>query len=191
MRTLKIRNSNRRAFTLIELMIVVGIISLLMAVLFVAVLPWLSKADNEAMKATLSTIGPSIQNMPVKPSLVKFKKDAGSLSGQISSDNDEATSQMLVFYLAPDADTWNQSKYYKGRAYEPLIQPQTLKASIGGDKTLKYFEDSEGNPLRLVIEKGNIFLHARGEDGEFMTADDLIYDGLAGNTKMGEDLGLK
>ncbi|MCF6228334.1 MAG: type II secretion system GspH family protein [Planctomycetes bacterium] len=191
MRTLKIRNSNRRAFTLIELMIVVGIITLLMSVLFVAVLPWLKKADVEATKATLSTIGPSIQEMTVKPNLKKFKKDAGSLAGQISGDDDIATSQMLVFYLAPNAETWNQSKYYKGQDYDPKIPPQDLQAYIGGDKTLKYFMDSEGRSLRMVIEKGNVFLHACGEDGEFMTADDLIYDGLAGNTKMGEDLGLK
>ncbi|MEE9311674.1 MAG: type II secretion system protein, partial [Planctomycetota bacterium] len=63
MKNIHTRNTDRRAFTLIELMIVVGIITLLMSVLFVAVLPWLSKADDEAMKATLSTIGPSIQEM--------------------------------------------------------------------------------------------------------------------------------
>lgn len=180
-----------RGFTLIELLIVIGIIALLTSVLAVAVLPMIMKADETALNALLEDVGPKLQGLTIKPTQKKFKKDAGSLSGQISGDKDIANSQMILFYLAPDSDTWDQSRLYKDKPYSPLITPETWQANIIGDKTLKYLADQNGDPFRYILENGKVMLLARGEDGKFKTADDIIYDGRSGSVKTGEEVKFK
>ncbi|MHC4839926.1 MAG: type II secretion system protein [Planctomycetota bacterium] len=185
------QRQTRRAFTLIELLIVVGIIALLVAVLTVAVIPWISKSDENATKALLNNVGSKMAGLPVTPTLKKFRKDAGELSSQIAGDEDEAMSQMMVFYIAPNEDSWTGSKFYKGQEYNPLVKPQTLTDNITGDNTLKYFMDHKGNTITMMLSNGKLLVMSSGDDGKFRTADDFVYDSRDGKTKTGEDIGFK
>ncbi|MDC1142767.1 type II secretion system protein [Planctomycetota bacterium] len=182
---------NNRAFTLIELLIVVGIIALLVSVLTVAVIPWISKSDENATKALLDNVGSKLAGLQVTPTMKKFKKDAGEMKGQISPDEHEALSQMMVFYISPDSATWDKAKFYKGRPYDPLVMPQSYADNLAGERDLKYFVDHKGNSLSMMIDGKSILVLARGEDGKFKTADDFVYDGRDKKTKTGEDIGFK
>ena len=94
-------NRNNKGFTLIELMIVVGIIAVLVAVLAVAILPWLNKAKPRATKALLQNIGNAISGEKVAWTEKSFRADAGGLAASASSDDKKKSSQIMVFYLCP------------------------------------------------------------------------------------------
>jgi prepilin-type N-terminal cleavage/methylation domain-containing protein len=172
-------NHKRRAgFTLIELMIVVGIIVVLMAVLAIAIMPWLRKSDEKATRTLLLNIGPQITGGKVAPSIKKFKKDAGSLSSKISSDKKFASSQMMLFYTAPTRETWDSAKCYKDQNYNPPQQPQQYAEFTQTDKGLPYLVDAWGTCIWYEYDKTVKagFVFSEGEDMQWNTPDDLIYD---------------
>lgn len=178
-------NKRRAGFTLIELMIVIGIIAVLVVVLAVAVLPALSKSDESATRTMLQDIGAQICGQQVVPTVAKFRKDASDLSGRIASDDKMASSQMMLFYTAPDRSTWDSAKYYKGQNYNPKQQPeQYLKFTREQGGGLPFLVDAWENPIWYEYDKTVKagFVLSRGKDGEWNTTDDLIYDSR--NTKV-------
>jgi len=185
-------NKRRAGFTLIELMIVVGIIVVLMAVLAIAVMPWLRKSDEKATRTLMMNIGPSICSHKPAYTLKSFKKDAADLSGRISADEKIASSQMMLFYTAPDRSVWDAAKFYKGRNYDPDQNPEQyaeFTKEEGG--MLPYLVDAWDHPVWYeydkTIKKGFVF--SRGEDNLWNTPDDLIFDSRNNQVTKREDLG--
>ncbi len=171
--------SNTRGFTLIELLIVVGIVSLLLVVLVVAVLPWISKSRVNQTKTLLNTI---YTGLPIDSGILtpqRFKNDAGSMANQIHSDEKIASSQMILFYLAPSRDVWVNSKLYAGRNYDPPNPPESFGDSLrteanrmpwlidAWDKELWYRHDKNVNLA---------YVQSAGPDGIWDNDDDLVYD---------------
>jgi prepilin-type N-terminal cleavage/methylation domain-containing protein len=168
----------KTGFTLIELLIVVGIISVLIVVLAIAVLPWLSKSDEKASRTILSQIGSAMSGGKVVPTLAKFKKDAGSLSGKISADEKKASSQMMLFYMAPSRSTWEASTLYKGRNYEPTLTPEDFAEFTRDEGGLPYLVDAWDQVIWLEYHKelNGVAIYSAGEDMLPKTPDDLIFD---------------
>jgi prepilin-type N-terminal cleavage/methylation domain-containing protein len=169
----------KTGFTLIELLIVVGIISVLIVVLAIAVLPWLSKSKNRATETILSQIGTEMSGKKIAPTITKFKKDAGEMSGRIAGDERTASSQMMLFYMAPERSTWEGSALYKGRNYEPTLQPESFAEFTrkeGG--RLPYLVDAWDKVIWYEWDKqlkgGAIF--SSGEDTVPGNDDDMIFD---------------
>jgi prepilin-type N-terminal cleavage/methylation domain-containing protein len=168
----------KTGFTLIELLIVVGIIAVLIVVLAIAVLPWLGKSDEKATRTVLSQIGSAMSGGKVIPTIQKFKKDAGQLSGKISGEERKASSQMMLFYMAPDRSTWEGSALYKGRNYEPTLTPEDFAEFTREDgNDLPYLVDAWDKVIWYDYDKtvGGMIWSA-GEDMEPKTPDDLVFD---------------
>ena len=183
--------NQKRGFTLIELLIVVGIISLLVVVLFVAVFPWLGKSKVSATTSLLQQIGGTLSADKLSLNVNKFKKDAGSLSKDISNDEKTASSQMMMFYTAPTREVWDQSSLYKDRNYAPKLQPQEFtKFSRDDAGKLPYLVDAWETPIWYKYEKvfnGGV-IYSAGEDTVPGNADDLIYDPRNDRVKLREEL---
>ncbi|MCC6574087.1 MAG: prepilin-type N-terminal cleavage/methylation domain-containing protein [Planctomycetes bacterium] len=175
-------NRRNSGFTLIELMVVVGIIAVLVTVIMVALLPALMKSRENATRTLLTSLGSLVGGMQVKPNKKQFDKDAGAtLSAQLDSNREKATSQLLLFYVCPSRDVWAEAPLYKSRDYQPQLDPAQYKDLImdGGGK-LQYFADAWGTSLWYGLDKtGELYLISAGEDMTFETPDDLIYDGKA------------
>ncbi|MCQ3950843.1 MAG: prepilin-type N-terminal cleavage/methylation domain-containing protein [Planctomycetaceae bacterium] len=167
-----------KGFTLIELMIVIGIVAVLVAVLAVAILPWIQKAKPRATKALLQNVGNALAGEKVTPNETSFRKDAGALAATLSNDDKMKSSQILVFYLCPTKEVWDQAPAYKGKSYSPKQDPQQFKDSMRGDAgKLQYFVDAWDRPVWFRIEKSGAFLiSSAGDDGQWDTDDDLIFD---------------
>jgi prepilin-type N-terminal cleavage/methylation domain-containing protein len=171
--------ANKRGFTLIELLIVVGIISVLIVVLAIAVLPWLSKSEEKATRTVLSQIGTAMSDKKVVPTIAKFKKDAGQLSGKIDGQERKASSQMMLFYMAPSRSTWDSSALYKGRNYEPTLAPEQFAEFTRDDGgRLPYLVDSWENVIWYEYHKDlkGGAIYSAGEDGVPNNDDDLVFD---------------
>ncbi|MCB9932205.1 MAG: prepilin-type N-terminal cleavage/methylation domain-containing protein [Planctomycetes bacterium] len=183
--------ANRQGFTLIELLIVVGIISVLIVVLAFAVLPWLKKSEEKATRTLLQQIGPVVTAEKVPPTIQKFKKDAGPLSGRIAADEKFASSQMMLFYAAPSRSVWEGSALYKDRNYAPAIEPeQFAKFTREEGGRLPHLVDAWENPIWYVYDKTVKagFVFSAGEDGQRGTPDDLIFDSRNNSVKSREEL---
>ena len=169
--------TRKTGFTLIELLIVVGIISVLIVVLAIAVLPWLSKSDEKASRTILQQLGSAMDQGKVVPTIAKFKKDAGQLAGKISQDQNKASSQMMLFYLAPNRATWEASNLYKGRDYAPILTPEDFAEFTRDDNGLPYLVDAWDNVISYQHEKGaGGLIWSWGEDKQWKTPDDLVFD---------------
>jgi prepilin-type N-terminal cleavage/methylation domain-containing protein len=177
--------SARKGFTLIELLIVVGIIAVLVAVLAVALLPMLAKAKPKATKTLLKNIGDAVAGERVSYSEVQFKKDAGVLASSASTDKYKKSSQILMFYLCPTKDVWEKAPMYKSRTYDPKLSPEQYKDSTDASEKLPFFIDAWGKPIWYSIDKsGRFYIRSAGEDGNWDTDDDLIFD--SGNSSVKE-----
>jgi prepilin-type N-terminal cleavage/methylation domain-containing protein len=170
--------NQKTGFTLIELLIVVGIIAVLIVVLAIAVLPWLSKSDEKATRTILSQIGSAMSGGKVVPTIAKFKKDAGQLSGKISGEEDKASSQMMLFYMAPSRSTWEGSALYKGRNYEPTLTPEDFAEFTREDSgKLPYLVDAWDKVIWYDYDKAvGGMIWSAGEDMQKRTPDDLVFD---------------
>ena len=138
-----------------------------------------SKNDEKATISLLQNIGPEICGRKVPPTMTKFKKDAGSLSGRISGDEKIASSQMMLFYVAPSRSVWDGAKYYKDQSYNPKQQPESFAKftrETGGG--LPYLVDAWEMPIFYEYDKNakTSFVFSNGEDTLWNTPDDLIYD---------------
>lgn len=174
--------SNNRGFTLIELMIVIGIIAVLVAVLALAVLPYLSRAAENTTRSTLNSVGGLLANETNPPTLEKFRRDAGPLAGQISSDEKEASAQLMVFYYAPSAAAWNSSNLYKGRSYDPQVPPERwaeFTHQYSGGSDMPYLADGWDTPYWYYYDAKakTVLVRSAGPDKEWDTEDDLVYVG--------------
>ncbi len=182
---------NKRGFTLIELLIVVGIISILIVVLAVAVLPALKKSEESATRTLLQQIGPVITGEKNPPTIKKFKKDAGQLSGRIASDERLASSQMMLFYAAPTRSVWEGSNLYKDQNYAPLLQPEELaKFTREEGGRLPHLVDAWENTIWYKFDN-NVklgFVYSAGPDGLPNTPDDLIFDSRNNSVKTREEM---
>lgn len=178
-------NRNNKGFTLIELMIVVGIIAVLVAVLAVAILPWLNKAKPRATKALLQNIGNAISGEKIAWTEKSFRADAGGLAASASSDDKKKSSQIMVFYLCPTKEVWDQAPTYKGKAYQPKLPLEQFKDSLKDDAgKIQYFVDAWDRPLWYKIEKsGSLLIMSAGEDGNWETGDDLIFESRTNSVK--------
>lgn len=183
------RNALKRGFTLIELLIVIGIISVLVAVLAIALLPWLNKAKPRATTTLLKNIGDAVGGERVSFSEVQFKKDAGPVAGQASTDEKKRSSQILVFYLCPSKDVWDKAPGYKGRSYEPKLLPEQYKDALDTSEKLPFFKDAWDRTLWYKIDKsGRFYVWSAGADGQWETNDDLVYDSANSAVKEYGDL---
>jgi prepilin-type N-terminal cleavage/methylation domain-containing protein len=169
---------HKKGFTLIEVLIVVGIIALLMAVLVVAVIPLMTRGDIQNARSLLLNVGPLTGRTP-PPTLVSFRRDAGPLASQIAPGDDIAHSQMILFYLAPSNEVWSAAPLYRDRNYNPDIPPEQFTNYTREDPgLLPYLVDPWGTPLRWHVDNaaGVIFIISAGQDERFGTDNDLVYD---------------
>jgi prepilin-type N-terminal cleavage/methylation domain-containing protein len=180
---------NRRGFTLIELMIVIGIIAVLVAVLALAVLPWLSKSAENSTRSLLNSVGGMLADEKNVLTLEKFRKDAGqNLSGQIHSDPKKASAQLILFYYAPAKDTWDKSAYFKGQGYNPRVEPKQWAEFTKTDSTapdLPFLTDGWNNEVYYYYDKAAkiVIVRSWGKDGQPDTDDDLAFDGGSNQVK--------
>jgi len=193
-RTFKRRLSPANAgFTLIELMIVIGIIAVLVAVLALAVLPWLSKSAENSTKSLLQQVGGMLADEKNPLTIDRFRKDAGPLAGQISSDPRKASAQLMIFYYAPTKEAWDGSPYYKGQSYKPRVEPKEWAQFTFTDDNalaLPYLRDGWDQPLEYSYDKiaKAVLVRSFGKDMNGKTDDDLVYDGRSGQVKFWDEL---
>jgi prepilin-type N-terminal cleavage/methylation domain-containing protein len=184
------RNSSRKGFTLIEVLIVVGIIALLVMVLAIAILPMVAQSDERRTRTLLQTIAPVAEGHTL-PNLETFRRDAGNLADRISSDNDIAHSQMMLFYLAPSNEVWQGSRLYAGQNYNPQFRPEEFSEYTRTDTgKLPYLVDAWDRPLRWQYDTAvsALFISSAGPDGEFGTNDDLVLDTRMNEVRTLEEL---
>lgn len=167
-----------KGFTLIELLIVIGIISVLVVVLALAILPWLSKSDENNTKTLLTTVNSTIGGHKGALTLEQFKKDAGQLAMKIDSQDEIAYAQMLLFYTAPSREVWEQSAKYGGTNWNPPVQPETLGEFINKDNAsrLPHLVDAWGKPVVFSYDRASktAYIYSFGPDMEKNTDDDLM-----------------
>lgn len=169
----------KKGFTLIELLIVVGIISLLLVVLAVAVLPALSKGDEQATTSLLQQVGPEFSARTPAPTLKQFRKDAGSSASRISGNDKIAWGQAMLFYLAPSRSTWDSADYYKGQNYAPKHQPEEFAEFTREEGGMfPYLVDAWDKPIwyKYNAKSKSGYVMSSGEDGLPGTPDDFIFD---------------
>lgn len=186
-----VRRAGASGFTLIELMIVIAIIAVLVAVLALAILPWLGKSEEQATRGLLSTTGAAISMHKGGLDVAKFRKDAGPLASQIDSDAKLASSQMMAFYSSPSLAVWESAPLYKGRAHSPEIAPEQVQDNLRGDAGgLQHFVDNWETPLWYRWDKAtkSAVIQSAGPDREWETEDDLVYMGSSGSVKTREEL---
>jgi prepilin-type N-terminal cleavage/methylation domain-containing protein len=182
---------HRRGFTLIELLIVVGIIVVLLVVLAVAILPKLITAKENNTKTLLNN---AYSGLPLSVGALtpaKFRSDAGTLSRKIHPDDKIESSQMLLFYLAPSRPTWDGSKLYAGRNYDPPNTPETFaEFTMEEADRLPWLVDAWGKELWYRLDRGaNVaYLQSAGQDSIWDNEDDLIYDPRSGTVKNRSDM---
>lgn len=179
-----------KGFTLIELLIVVGIISLLLVVLAVAVLPALSKGDEKATLSLLQQVGPEFTSKTPAPTMKQFRKDTGDASGRISGDEKTAWGQMMLFYLAPTRTTWDSSKLYENRNYNPPHQPEEFAEFTREDGgKLPYLVDAWENPIWYKYDPKTKagYVMSDGKDNLPGTPDDYVYDSRTNKVVKVED----
>lgn len=183
---------NRGGFTLIELLVVIGIIAVLVVVVMVALLPALLQSKHQATKSLLNTMGGALAGMRTLPNKTQFNKDAGqSLANTLDwKAREKGSSQLIVFYLCPSRDVWNEAPLYKNRDYQPTLDPAQYKDMLLSDDSsrLQYMADAWGTPLWYVVDKMGFFLISAGEDMKFDTKDDWIYDSQSNNVAKREDM---
>ncbi len=183
--------TNRRGFTLIELLIVVGIIVVLLVVLAVAILPKLLAAKENNTKTLLSN---AYSGLPLGVGTLtpdKFRSDAGNLSRKIHQDEKIQSSQMLLFYLAPSRETWDSSKLYAGRNYDPPNTPETFaEFTVTESDRLPWLADAWGKELWYRLDRGAgvAYLQSAGQDSIWDNDDDLVYDPRSGSVKSRAEL---
>lgn len=169
---------NNKGFTLIELLIVIGIISVLVVVLALAILPWLSKSDENNTKTILQTINSTIGGHKGTLTIEQFKKDAGQLAMKIDSNDDVAHAQMLLFYIAPSREVWEQSAKYGGTNWNPPVQPETISEFIYKDDAsrLPHLVDAWGKPIVFSYDRPSktSFVYSFGPDMTKGNDDDLM-----------------
>ncbi|MDH5641332.1 MAG: type II secretion system GspH family protein [Nitrospira sp.] len=173
------RNTDRAGFTLIELMIVIGIIALLVSVLAVAIVTQMGKSKPKATASLLQQAGSAIETMTPRPNLKQFRIHAGVLAGDISDDEKIASSQLLAFYLCPARDVWEQAAYYSSReVYEPMINQDQWTANLVNEGQLPYLVDAWSQEIHYYYDRTRktFFIQSKGEDGEWNTDDDQLYD---------------
>ena len=186
---------SNKGFTLIELMIVIGIIAVLVVVLAIAILPWLSKSDENNTKTLLQSVHAAVSGNKSVLTIEKFKKDAGSMAVKIDSNDDIALAQMLLFYIAPSKEVWDNSALYKGTTYNPTNRSEEFAEFTNSDNAsrLPYLVDAWGNPLVYSYDKvaKNVYIYSRGPDGKEKTDDDVILDTSSGTIKLRSEFSKK
>jgi prepilin-type N-terminal cleavage/methylation domain-containing protein len=184
------RMRNKKGFTLIEVLIVVGIIALLMTVLVVAVIPMMGRGNVQATRTLLVNVGPLTSRTPA-PTLETFRRDAGPLASEIAADDDVAHSQMILFYLAPSNEVWTVAPLYRDRNYNPDIPPEQFTNFTRQDPgRMPHLVDAWETPLRWHVDThmGAIFIISAGPDQAFGTDDDLVYDPRMDQVRTREEL---
>lgn len=179
-----------QGFTLIELLVVVAIIAVLVVVIMVALWPALTRSRAEATKTLLTNMGTALANMRPLPNKTQFTKDAGPLAGSLDTSEAKASSQLLVFYLLPSRDVWQEAPLYKGRDYQPQFDPAQYKDQLfdSGGK-IQFLADGWGTPVWYTIDRqGAFYLISAGEDMKFDTPDDFIYDSKSNTVDKRENL---
>jgi len=187
---------NRRGFTLIELMIVIGIIAVLVAVLALAVLPWLGKSSENNTRTILNSVGSLLAGDAERsvPSLDRFRKDVGqNLTGQVSSDPKRASAQLMMFYYAPTKEAWEKSTYYKGKQYDPKVDPKSWAEFTlvdGSAPDLPMLTDGWNQPLYYYYDKAEkiVIVRSFGKNGKEDAEDDLAFDGGSGQVKFWSEM---
>lgn len=182
------RRSAIRGFTLIELMIVIGIIAVMVAVMALAVLPWLSKSEEKATTSIMQQVGGLLSDTKTGYNVQKFRKDAGKLASGINDQH--ASAQLMVFYFAPSKEVWDAADYYKNQNYSPKVQPADWAAFIKQDgNQLPHLCDAWGTPLKYMYDKtaSAIIVESAGEDMKFGTDDDFVFDGRNNTVKKREE----
>jgi prepilin-type N-terminal cleavage/methylation domain-containing protein len=184
------RTLARRGFTLIELLIVIAIIAVLVAVLAVALFAVLGKSKQRSTEALLMTVGAQLTSMRPLPDPAggeRFRKDAGS-AGSLSGDAKVQSSQVMLFYISPSEETWRLAPAYKGKAYAPPVQRESLIENIRNDSgKLEYYADAWGKPLWFKVLSGNVIVQSAGENGTWNDDDDMFYDGKSATVKNWKD----
>jgi prepilin-type N-terminal cleavage/methylation domain-containing protein len=167
-----------RGFTLIELLIVIGIIAVLVVVLAFAVFPFIARSDVSATKTMLTNVGTGLPANPKVLDLKQFRTHAGpTLGSKIDPDPRKASSQMLLFYLAPSQEVWRDAKLYERQSYNPPNQPESFAEFTDGTG-LPWLVDRWNTPLWYdydpTVKAG--YIMSAGPDKIWKTEDDLIFD---------------
>lgn len=181
----------KRGFTLIELLIVIGIIGVLVIVLAVAIFPAISKSAENNTKLLLQNVHTSLSSGRGELSMERFQRDAGSLANRIHSDDKKASSQMLLFYIAPTPEIWQNSQLYAGTNYNPQTQPEALSEFTHIEPNrLPWLKDAWGNELWYHYDRASDtpYIMSAGPDGIWENADDLVLDTRSGQIQSRADM---
>ncbi len=156
----------QRAFTLVELMIVIAIIVLLAGIVSVSVYSLWGDAETSTTNTSLQVIGQGVQDLEsqgklvflLKPKLLKEQvKPAFSHALGFDGGYDDMSpiqrSKLLVFLIAPRKDQWDQVRASSRNAYKPLIDEAVAGGLITRDSkdNYDYFTDAWDNPISFEV----------------------------------------
>lgn len=181
----------KRGFTLIELLIVIGIIGVLVVVLVVVIFPQLEKSRQNDTRLLLQSIHSGLSAKRGVFSIEQFRRDAGDLENRIHSDPKVQTSQMMLFYLAPAPEVWQNSRVYGGTNYNPSVQPESFNRFTHTEPNrLSWLKDAWENTLWYFHDRGDdtVYIMSAGPDGEWENDDDVVLDTRSGTIQNRADM---
>lgn len=193
------RKSRSLGFTLIELMIVIGILVLLAAVLIVVIVTVMGKGNKSATEATMGTLAPHMKSdvtlarnlaNPSKNAQVFAKefKDATGVASAAMFDKltPMQRSKLLAFYIAASKEQWEKAIASAQQArypFKPLVGENDAKAFLIKDSDgFNYIADAWGKAISYEFLKAAAegaeprwVLVSGGEDMNLETAADNLY----------------
>jgi prepilin-type N-terminal cleavage/methylation domain-containing protein len=189
-----------RAFTLIEMIIVITIIVILVVVFAMVILPKLLDAKKKDTQSTLEKLGQSWNNVSASnlglynPSLYSGRVTDGFAvaAGIRGADSYSKLSPMqraklLCAILAPGQEGWNKTwKPVNGKTPDfnpPIAEENSKSMRAADDDTFEYLKDGWGRPFSYDFSNKTtaegqlpgLRLISGGRDGDLSTKDDNIY----------------
>jgi len=170
--------TSRQGFTLIELLIVVAIIAVLVAVLAIAIFPWLAKNNENSTRTLMTSVSGLLEPRKNALTVDQLRRDAGPLSSQVSGDPRIASAQLIVFYFAPSKTAWDASNLGRNREYRPEVDPKEWAKFLMSDGApdMPYLTDAWGTAFWYSYDKvmDTYILRSAGKDMQWDTEDDLV-----------------
>jgi|GEM_PF-4402625 len=166
---------NQRAFTLIELIVVIAILIILFAVLIVSIMTWLARSKESATETTMQDMATAISELTTNGGVIQLispkqatRYASGAFIEATRGSSDRLTesispmqrSKLLAWVLAPTQEQWSKIIDTRNTGgsmpeHKPLMAETTSKSKLTTDNDgFNFFTDGWGNPISIEFNSG-------------------------------------
>lgn len=202
------RRGNRKAFTLIELVVVIFIVLILVALLIVAIIVVFGKSRESVTKTALETMGNAWKQVSAQGEWQVFLAPSTKASSFTEAFKEacpihransyvtltaEERSLLMGIMFAPTRENWDRARSNVGGARPDYAPPIAEEVSRGlrlpGKGGFDMLQDGYGNPIHYELDLRTVgaggvpklILRSGGPDGNLATkGDNLIWTPDAG-----------